>query len=100
MRTLNLFSLSGFPPSTLVSHSCFSSFSSRWGDRGTCCYTAENDGLVKTRANVDIGTLNTVEQHLGDTRLVNIDQVWLEETLGGLETLAADTDDTTVGQGV
>src|SRR5690606_34945273 len=34
IRTLNLFSLSGFPPSTRVSHSCFSSFSSREGRPG------------------------------------------------------------------
>src|SRR5271154_876155 len=34
IRTLNLLSRSGFPPSTRVNHSCLSSFSSRDGSPG------------------------------------------------------------------
>lgn len=62
--------------------------------------STEHDGLVETGAHVDVGTLDGVEQQLGDTWLVDVDQVRLEETLGSLEPLAAHADDTAVGEGV
>jgi hypothetical protein len=44
--------------------------------------------------------LNGVEKQLSHTGLININQVGLEEALGGLESLTADTNDTAVGKGV
>ena len=41
-----------------------------------------------------------VEEELSNTGLVNVDQVRLEQTLGSLEALATDADDTAIGKGV
>ena len=62
--------------------------------------TAQHDSLVQTGAHIDIGALDGVEEQFGDTGLVDVDQMRLEETLGGLEALATDADDATVGEGV
>jgi hypothetical protein len=40
-------------------------------------------------ASVDIGGLDDVEELLGDARLVNVEQVRLEQRLGRLEALCA-----------
>lgn len=62
--------------------------------------STEHDSLVETGAHVDIGALDGVEEQFGDTGLVDIHQVRLEETFGGFKALAADADDATIREGV
>ena len=71
-----------------------------WQTRIHAAATTENDCLVQTAPNIHIRRLNGVEQEFGNTRLLNIDQVRLEETLRRLEALAANTNDTAIGQRV
>ena len=58
----------------------------------------EHDVLVQVRAYVDCGVLDRFEEHLGDARLLDVDQVRLEHALGSLEALRTNFDRATVGQ--
>jgi hypothetical protein len=69
-----------------------------WQARIHATATTENDGLVQTAPDVYIRRLNGVKQEFGNTRLLNIDEVRLEKTLRRLEALAANTNDTAIGQ--
>ena len=60
----------------------------------------QHDGLVEIGADVDVRGLDGVEEEFGDTRLLDVDEVGLEEAFGGFEAFAADADDAAVGQGV
>lgn len=60
----------------------------------------EDDGLEEGGAHVDVGGLDGLEQELGDAGLLAVDEVGLEEALGGLEPLAPHADDAAVGQRV
>lgn len=60
----------------------------------------KHDSLEERGAHVNVGGLDGVEEELGDTGLLDVDEMRLEETLGGFETLAADADDAAVGEGV
>ena len=60
----------------------------------------EDDRAVEGGADVDVGGLDGVEEEFGDARLLDVDEVGLEEAFGGFEALATDTDDAAVGQGV
>lgn len=62
--------------------------------------STEHNSLVETGAHIDISALDGVEEQLGDTGLINIHQVRLEEAFGGFKALAADADDATIGKGV
>jgi hypothetical protein len=73
---------------------------SRGQTRVHAATTTEHNSLVQTRSDIDIGALDSVEEQFSHTGLINIHQMGLEETLGGLESLTADTDDTAVGKGV
>ena len=58
----------------------------------------EHDVLVQLRAYVDRGVLDRFEEHLGDARLLDVDQVRLEHALGSLEAFRTNFDRATVGQ--
>ena len=47
---------------------------------------------------IDISGLDAVEEHLGHTVTFDVNKSWLEESLGGLETLATDLDDAAIGK--
>ena len=51
---------------------------------------------VELGVGISLRLADRVEQLLGHTKTINIDQVWLEEGLRGLESLTSDLDDTTV----
>ena len=61
---------------------------------------AEDNRLIQTRSHIDIRALDGIEQQLGDTGLIDINEMRLEETLGSLEALRADADNAAVGKGV
>ena len=52
---------------------------------------------VKIWLDVDFRSLDGVEDHFGDALPFDVDQVRLEQCLGGLEPLPADFDDPAVG---
>jgi len=61
--------------------------------------TRKNDVLVELGAQIDISLLDAVEELISHTKSINIDEVRLEENLGGEITLLAHADDTAVGDG-
>ncbi len=97
--TLNLLSRSGLPPSTLVSHSCLISFSSRDGRPGYMLLPPDRTMALKSddRTSTSADWI-VLKQELGDARLVAVDEVGLEQTLGRLEPFGPHTDDAAVGQ--
>ena len=62
--------------------------------------TTEHNCPVQTRTHVHISTLDSVEEHLGNSGLVDVDQVRLEETFRGFKALASYPNNSTVGKGV
>ena len=62
--------------------------------------TRQDNGLVQTRSDIDVGGLDGVEEEFGDTRLFDVDKVRLEQTFGGFEAFGTDANDATVGEGV
>lgn len=60
----------------------------------------KDDGLEEGGAHINIGGLDGVEEELGDTGLLDVDEMGLEEALCGLEALAADADYAAVGESV
>jgi hypothetical protein len=60
----------------------------------------QNNGLVQTRSDIDIGGLDGVEEEFGDTGLFDVDEVGLEQTLGGFEAFGADADDAAIRESV
>ena len=60
----------------------------------------EDNGLEQGGADVDVGRLDRVEEELAEAGGLAVDEVRLEQALGGLEALAAHADDAPVGQGV
>lgn len=60
----------------------------------------EHDGLEEGGAHVDVGGLDGVEEELGNAGLLDVNEMGLEEALGGLKALAADADDAAVGEGI
>jgi hypothetical protein len=62
--------------------------------------TREHDGLEEGRAHVNVGGLDGVEEELGNTGLLDVDEMGLEEALCGFEALAADADDAAIGEGI
>lgn len=54
--------------------------------------------LVQVRAYVDRRVLDRFEEHLGDARLLDVDQVRLEHALGSFEALRTNFDRAAVGQ--
>jgi hypothetical protein len=62
--------------------------------------TAQHNRLVQAASDVDLGGLDGVEQELGDTGLLNVHKMRLEQALGSLEALAAHPDDPAVWERV
>lgn len=60
----------------------------------------EDDRLEQGRADIHIGRLDRVEQELAQTRGLAVNQMWLEKTLGRLESFTAHADHTSVRQRV
>jgi hypothetical protein len=58
----------------------------------------EHNMLVEFRADVDGSGLNRLEEHLGDPRLLDVDEMRLEHTLGCLEALRSDLDCPAIGE--
>lgn len=58
--------------------------------------TRQDNVLVKLGSDIEVGGLDAVEQLLGHTDRLNVDEVGLEEGLGSLESLRADLDHTAV----
>jgi hypothetical protein len=73
---------------------------SRWQAGVHATPSRENDRFIKRRADVNVSGLNCVEEELGDARLFHIDKMGLEETFRGFETLATNSDHTTIWQSV
>lgn len=71
------------------------------GQTGVHARTArEDNGLVQRGADVDVGGLDGVEQEFRNARLLDVNEVGLEETFGGFEAFAANADHAAVGEGV
>lgn len=63
--------------------------------------SAREDNCLEQRGtHVDISRLDGIEQKFRNARLFDINKMWLEEALRRLETLAANTDDSTIRQGI
>jgi hypothetical protein len=60
--------------------------------------TREHNVLVESRTKIDISILDHVEEHVVKSGLLRVDKTRLEENLGGLETLHANLDLTTIGK--
>jgi hypothetical protein len=52
--------------------------------------------LVEVGSDIDSGSLDRLEEHLGNTWLLDVDKVGLEHALGCFETLGTDFDNTTI----
>ena len=72
----------------------------RWQTGVHAATTTEHNCPVQTGAHVHISTLDGVEKHLGNSGLVNVNQVRLEETFRSFEAFASYPDNSTVGKGV
>ena len=55
-------------------------------------YAGEHDVLVELGTRVNIGSVDAVEEQLGDTGAFDVDEVGLEQSFRRSETLAADLD--------
>ncbi len=56
--------------------------------------------LVELRPHIHLGSLDGTEDELCNTLTLHIDEVGLEESLGGLKPLPTNLDDPTIGQSV
>ena len=72
----------------------------RWQTGVHAATTTEHNCPVQTGTHIHISTLDGVEEHFCNSGLIDVDQVRLEETFWGLETLASYPNDSTVGKGV